>query len=461
MGLFKRKLDVNGNASEAAPARVPAEAPPCDTDTYRRLTPLREAIQSHVQDRLDLFKRNLITQMSVEDLRSEAKGLARSVIEDGELDVPAEVDQEALLEMVVAESIGLGPIEPLLADASVTEVMVNGPERVYVERDGRLERVPVQFISRHSLMSVIERIVTPIGRRIDEGAPMVDARLADGSRVNAIIPPLSLVGPVLTIRKFAKQRLDIDKLVGFGALSQAMAIFLAKCVEHRRNIVISGGTGTGKTTFLNALSDFIPANERIITIEDAAELRLEQDHVVSMEARPSNSEGSGQVSIRDLVRNALRMRPDRIVVGECRGGEALDMLQAMNTGHDGSMTTGHANSPRDLLSRLEVMVLMSGMDLPVRAIREQISSAVHIIVQQSRFNDGKRRITRIVEVTGMEGDTIQLQELFSFDMRGFDSDGNSMGEFVSHGYVPQFYQELAAAGTDLDTAIFDDGTYLN
>jgi len=459
-----REAELKRNTA-AAVALVRPESVPIspvevelDGNDYSSLTPLREQIQALVQDRLDLFKRNLITQMSIDDLRCEAKLLARDVVLSGAIPIPDQVDQEQLIESVVAESIGLGPIEPLLADESVTEVMINGPDRVYIERGGRLQRVPVRFISNHSLMSVIERIVTPLGRRIDEGAPMVDARLADGSRVNAIIAPLSLVGPVLTIRKFAKHRFDFPKLVEIGALDGRMAKFLETCVAHRRNIVISGGTGSGKTTFLNALSDHIPPRERIITIEDAAELRLSQDHVVSMEARPANAEGKGQVAIRDLVRNALRMRPDRIIVGECRGGEALDMLQAMNTGHDGSMTTGHANSPRDLLSRLEVMVLMSGMDLPVRAIREQISSAVHVIVQQSRFADGKRRVTSIVEVAGMEGDTILLHELFDYHQKGFDDEGNSVGEFRCFGYIPLFYQQLEQTGVAVDKTIFEDGS---
>ena len=451
ISLFRRRV-AEPTVKEDEPTAEPVDA----RTQYESLTPIREQIQSLVQERLDLFKRNLITQMSVEELRREAKQLARQVVEEGEVTLPDDLDGETIIESVVAESIGLGPIEPLLADDAVSEVMVNGPDRVYVERGGRLTKVPVRFISRQSLMSVIERIVTPLGRRIDEGAPMVDARLRDGSRVNAVISPLSLIGPVLTIRKFAKQRYDFEKLVEIGALSRAMATFLRVCVEQRRNIVISGGTGSGKTTFLNALSDYIPSAERIITIEDAAELKLEQEHVVSLEARPANAEGKGQVTIRDLVRNALRMRPDRIVVGECRGGEALDMLQAMNTGHDGSMTTGHANSPRDLLSRLEVMVLMSGMDLPIRAIREQIASAVHIIVQQSRFKDGKRRVTRIVEVAGMEGETILLQELFRFQQSGFDTDGQSCGQYVSAGYQPRFYAELAEAGIEVDANIFSD-----
>lgn len=423
-------------------------------DNYESLTPIRQEIQERVQDQLDLYKRNLITDMSVTELRNEASRVAKEVVNSGAVRIPTGVVIDQLVEQVVAESIGLGPIEPLLQDDTISEVMVNGPEDVYVEQQGRIARVPVRFINARSLMSVIERIVTPLGRRIDEGAPMVDARLADGSRVNAIIPPLSLVGPVLTIRKFAKKRFDIQKLVDIGTMSQGMADFLKVCVEHRRNVVVSGGTGSGKTTLLNALSDFIPDSERIVTIEDAAELRLSQQHVISLEARPANVEGKGQVAIRDLVRNSLRMRPDRIVVGECRGGEALDMLQAMNTGHDGSMTTGHANAPRDLLSRLEVMVLMSGMELPVRAIREQIASAVDVVVQQSRFKDGKRRVTDIVEVRGMEEDTILLQTLFKFQQQGIDADGNSIGSFSGAGFAPAFYETLLDAGIELDTGIF-------
>jgi len=421
---------------------------------YESLTPVRKEIQLQVQDQLDLYKRNLITGMSVDELRDEASRVAEQIIDSGAVELPSGVASKQIIEQVVAESIGLGPIEPLLQDDSISEVMVNGPQDVYVEQQGRLARVPVRFIDARSLMSVIERIVTPLGRRIDEGAPMVDARLADGSRVNAIIPPLSLVGPVLTIRKFSKKRFDMDRLVEIGTMSQEMADFLKVCVEHRLNVVVSGGTGSGKTTLLNALSDFIPDSERIVTIEDAAELRLSQRHVISLEARPANVEGKGHIAIRDLVKNSLRMRPDRIVVGECRGGEALDMLQAMNTGHDGSMTTGHANSPRDLLSRLEVMVLMSGMDLPVRAIREQISSAVNVVVQQSRFKDGKRRVTDIVEVRGMEGDTILLQTLFHFQQKGVDTDGNSIGEFSGAGYAPSFYEGLLEAGVELDRDIF-------
>ncbi len=437
-----RTNDLNAEAAGSASTR------------YAQLTPLRKTIQEEIQAQLDLYRRNQISDMSVDELRNEATEMAWRVVREGRVSIPSDVDQSVLVEQVVAEAIGLGPIEPLLADESITEVMVNGAEQVYVERAGRLEPSALRFINDRSLMSVIERIVTPLGRRIDEGVPMVDARLRDGSRVNAIIPPLSMSGPILTIRKFPKRRFVMQNLVELGSLSPQMAAFLEICVNERRNIVIAGGTGSGKTTFLNALSDWIPNSERIVTIEDAAELRLAQQHVISLEARPSNIEGKGQVTIRDLVRNALRMRPDRIIVGECRGGEALDMLQAMNTGHDGSLTTGHANSPRDLLSRLEVMVLMAGMELPVRAIREQISSAVDIIVHQTRFKDGKRRITDIVEVDGMEGDVVLTQQLFRFEQQGVDADGNVLGEYAGLGTAPRFFSELEAAGLSTDRSLF-------
>ncbi|HEX7226042.1 MAG TPA: CpaF family protein, partial [Candidatus Limnocylindria bacterium] len=309
-----------------------------------------------------------------------------------------------MLEQITDEILGLGPLEPLLRDETITELMVNGPQQVYIEREGKLELTNVTFQNDEHVMKIIQRIIAPIGRRVDESSPMVDARLADGSRVNAIIPPLSLVGPVITIRKFSATPFTVDDLVRFGTATPEMFEFLEACVKARLNIFVSGGTGSGKTTMLNILSSFIPDDERIVTIEDAAELQLRQEHVVTLEARPSNIEGKGAIPIRELVRNALRMRPDRIVVGECRSGEALDMLQAMNTGHDGSMSTGHANTPRDMLSRLETMVLMAGMDLPLKAIREQISSAVDLIVHQNRLKDGTRKITNITEVQGMEGE---------------------------------------------------------
>ena len=348
----------------------------------------------------------------------------------------------------------MGAIEDLLADPDVTEVMVNNYDDIYIEKAGKLSRTEVRFSSPEAVLATIERIISPLGRRIDESSPMVDARLKDGSRVNAIIPPLALRGPCITIRKFAQKRLTAADLVNFGALSEPMVEFLEAAVVHRMNIVVSGGTGSGKTTLLNVLSNFIPLEERVVTVEDAAELKLVQPHVVTLEARPANLEGRGAITIRDLVRNCLRMRPDRIVVGECRGGEALDMLQAMNTGHDGSLTTGHANSPRDMLSRLEVMVLMAGMDLPSQAIREQISSAVDIIIQQSRFADGSRRVTSINEVTGIERSTVQMSEIFRFSQEGYDANGRVMGKYVATGVVPQLWEEFAERGINMNRDIF-------
>ena len=345
-------------------------------------------------------------------------------------------------------------MEALLADDSVTEIMVNSFNDIYVERSGRLQKSDVNYSSHKAVLSTIERIVSPLGRRIDESSPMVDARLKDGSRVNAIIPPLALKGPCITIRKFSKKKLQSSDLVGFKAVSENMMKFLKICVEQKRNIVISGGTGSGKTTLLNVLSNFIPHGERVITIEDAAELQLAQPHLVSLEARPPNMEGRGAIPIRDLVKNCLRMRPDRIVVGECRGGEALDMLQAMNTGHEGSLTTGHANTPRDMISRLEVMVMMAGMELPIQAIREQISSAVNLIVQQSRFSDGSRRVTAINEITGMETGIIQMQEIFRFQQEGYDAEGRVRGHFVATGRVPEFYEEMRKRGLEVDMSLF-------
>ncbi len=370
----------------------------------------------------------------------------------GELD--AHLDREELVQDVLNEALGLGPLEIYLADESVSEIMVNSPTEVYVERAGKLMRVDKAFSSAQAVLGVIERIVAPLGRHIDESSPLVDARLADGSRVNAIIPPLALKGPCLTIRKFKRDLLTSGNLIDFGTLTPQMAEFLDTCVKVRRNIVISGGTGSGKTTLLNILSGYIPERERIVTIEDAAELQLPQDHVVALESRPSNIEGKGQITIRDLVRNSLRMRPDRIVIGECRGGEALDMLQAMNTGHDGSLTTLHANSTRDALSRLETMVLMSGMDLPVRAIREQIANAVNLIIQQTRFADGTRKVTAIAEVSGMEMDVITMQDIFTFKQEGFDAEGKVEGRFLATGFVPKFYDDLQRRGIPVNMDIF-------
>lgn len=363
-------------------------------------------------------------------------------------------EKKEIMSYVRHELLAFGPITPLLENPLVSEVMVNGPKEVYYEKSGKLFRSNIIFQDDQHILRVIERIVAPIGRRVDESSPMVDARLPDGSRVNAIIPPLALKGPSLTIRKFSETPFTIRDLIKFGTVSEDIAEFLDMCVKARLNIFISGGTGSGKTSTLNVLSSFIPNQERIVTIEDAAELKLNQDHIVSLESRPPNIEGQGQITIRDLVRNALRMRPDRIVVGEVRGAEALDMLQAMNTGHDGSLSTGHANSPRDILSRLETMVLMAGFDLPIRAIREQIANAIDLIVQQTRMRDGTRKITHITEVLGMEGETIVLQDLYLFREVDTTVSGNINGKFVSTGIRPKFTETLEKHGFELPASWF-------
>jgi pilus assembly protein CpaF len=355
---------------------------------------------------------------------------------------------------VLDELLGYGPIQTLLDDPEITEVMVNGAHNVYIERKGKLERTSVQFEDDTQVLRVIDRIVTPLGRRVDADTPTVDARLPDGSRVNAVIPPVAIDGPTITIRKFTKGRLKIEQLIDLGSITRNMADFVRACVVSRLNIVISGGTGSGKTTLLNVLSEYIPNDERIVTIEDAAELQLQQDHVVRMETKPPNSEGRNAVTIRDLVRNSLRMRPDRIVVGEVRGGEALDMLQAMNTGHDGSLTTIHANSPRDSISRMETLCLMAGMDLPVRVIREQIASAVDLVVQQSRLRDGSRKVTSITEVAGMEGDTVVMTDIFRFEQTGVSSDNRVLGELKPTGIRPLFYPRLEISGFKLGPEVF-------
>ena len=412
---------------------------------------LKNRIQRRLLDELDTRVFLESRELSDDERRQIRELIGRYVAEEESI-MPMERDQVA--ESLFAEIIGYGPIQPLLDDPDISEIMVNGPEAVYVERDGRLVKTNVRFEDVDQVLHLIEKIVAPLGRRIDEASPMVDARLPDRSRVNAVIPPLALQGPTLTIRKFAKDPFSVEDLVGFGTMTRDMAVFLDACVRARLNVVVSGGTGSGKTTTLNVLSSFIPPDERIVTIEDAAELQLRQEHVVSLETRPPNVEGHGEITIRMLVRNALRMRPDRIVVGEVRSGEALDMLQAMNTGHDGSLTTAHANNPRDLLSRLETMVLMAGVDLPVRAIREQIASAVDLIVHQSRLRDGTRRITHITEVQGMEGDVIVLQDLFRYHQLGLDPDGKVIGEFRVTGIRPRFYERLVAAGIELPPSLF-------
>lgn len=393
---------------------------------------------------------------SESDMRQVIEELAQPYLQT-EADYMSYEHREALLDTVAHELIGYGPITPVLADPEVSEVMVNGPNLVYVEKHGKKMKTDITFRDEMHVMRIIEKIVAPLGRRIDESSPLVDARLQDGSRVNAIIPPLSLTGPCLTIRRFPLQRMTMNNLIEFGTLTQSMAEFLDACVKARLNIFISGGTGSGKTTLLNVLSSFIPHDERIITIEDAAELKLSQEHVIPLEVRPPNIEGKGAITVRDLIRNTLRMTPDRIVVGEVRGGEALDMLQAMNTGHDGSLSTGHANSPRDMLSRLETMVLMVGMDLPQRAIREQIASAISIIIQQSRLSDGSRKITHITEVSGMEGDVITLQDIFTFQQTGLAADGKVLGEFKSSGVRPACVKRFEQARIPVSAAWFARG----
>ncbi len=390
-----------------------------------------------------------------EEVRRSIQDLFEQILAEENI-VLSRPERHRLFEQITAEILGLGPLEPLLADDSLTEIMVNGAKNIYIERKGRLHRVPVTFESDEHVMRIIDRIVAPLGRRIDESSPYVDARLADGSRVNAVVPPISLVGPTLTIRKFSKNPITTEQLIQFGSITPEALQFMKACVEARLNIVISGGTGSGKTTLLNVMSSFIPADERILTIENAAEVQLRQEHVVTLESRPANIEGRGEITIQQLVVNSLRMRPDRIIVGEIRDEAALDMLQAMNTGHDGSMTTTHANSPRDSLSRLETMTLMAGMDLPVRAIREQISSAVDVVCQQARMRDGSRRVTFITEISGMEGDVITTTDIFAFEQKGME-DGKLIGRLRPTGLRPKFMSKIEAAGIQLPPSIFGIG----
>ena len=431
------------------------EPPPPDPMRELRRN-VQEQIQKELLKRMDM-KRLTMQGVDREGLEDTAREKIRQIIDEvvanGRL--PDGIDPVRLEDDVFNEAMRLGPLEDLLADDSVSEIMVNGPDKVYIERGGKLQLSDCQFTDDASVLSVIERIIAPLGRRCDESQPYVDARLADGSRVNAIIAPLALSGPTITIRKFSKKALTPDDFIRFGTWTHNAAEFMKLCVWLRKNVIVAGGTGSGKTTLLNLLSGYIPHSERIVTVEDAAELRLQQPHVVRLEARPPNIEGKGAVPIRDLVKNCLRMRPDRIIVGECRGGEALDMLQAMNTGHDGSLTTVHANSPRDVISRLETMVLMSGMELPSRAIREQIASAVDIIIHESRLSDGSRKVTAITEVTGLEGNQIVMQDLFAFKQSGVGPDGKIIGEFKPTGAMPTWFDQLAGRGIKCDPRMFD------
>lgn len=426
-----------------------------DMAAERSYQEVKQRIHQRIVDEMTPEEQLMLTSVHQDPHQVETliTDYCQRVLDENPFTIP-QGEKPRLIADIRDEVLGLGPIEALRKDDSITEIMVNGPRQVFVERMGKLELTDAKFHDTAHLMNIIERILTPLGRRVDESSPLVDARLEDGSRVNIIIPPLSLIGPCLTIRKFSKTPLSVDNLISFGTMDEKMATFLRACVKARINILVSGGTGSGKTTTLNVISSFIPDGERIVTIEDAAELRLQQQHVVTLEARPANLEGKGAITIRDLVRNALRMRPDRIIVGEVRTGEALDMLQAMNTGHDGSLTTAHANSPRDVLSRLETMVMMSGLELPERAIREQISSAIDLIIHQARMRDGSRKITYITEVQKMEGTTITTQDIFRFEQTGFDSNGKILGHFVPTGLQPSFLEKFEVSGIKLPEGFF-------
>jgi pilus assembly protein CpaF len=470
MSLLKRIEKSQQQATPTnAPSGAPASAAPAGGEqsklTEMRLkrapaasSPARDAyldLKTRVQNKLLAEMDPSMDVSKTDEVRTTIEGLYDSVLAEENI-ILSRVERQRLFEQIVAEILGFGPIEPFLADETITEVMVNGPKNIYVERNGKIVRTTAQFESNDHVMRIIDRIVAPLGRRIDEAQPYVDARLPDGSRVNAVIPPISLVGPTITIRKFFKIPLTVEQIIANSTISPEAIEFLKACVVARLNMLVAGGTGSGKTTLLNILSGFIPEDERIVTIENAAELQLRQEHVVTLESRPPNIEGRGEVAIRDLVINSLRMRPDRIIVGECRGAEALDMLQAMNTGHDGSLTTLHANSPRDALARMETMVLMAGMELPHRAIREQISSAIDVLVQQERMRDGTRRVVSVSEVQGMEGDIITMSEIFSFEKTGIEN-GKIIGRLLPTGLRPKFIDRIEAAGIRLPPAIFGVG----
>ena len=458
MSLLRRMEKKGSSTSPSTKQRTQEKSP---SVKRRSVSSSRDAymdLKTRVQNRLVAELDPAMDVSRTQEVRETIRQMYMSILEEERI-VLSRVERERLFEQIVAEILGLGPLEPLLADDEITEIMVNGCKNVYVERGGKITRTNINFESNEHLMRIIERIVAPLGRRIDESSPKVDARLKDGSRVNAVIPPISLVGPVLTIRKFFTDPLTIDDLVRFGSVSEELMEFLRACVIARLNVIVSGGTGTGKTTFLNVLSGFIPGDERIVTIENAAELQLRQEHVVTLESRPPNIEGKGEISIRDLVINSLRMRPDRIIVGECRGGEALDMLQAMNTGHDGSLTTLHANNTRESLSRLETLVLMAGMELPHRAIREQIASAIDVIVQLKRFRDGSRKVVAVTEVQGMEGDVVTTADIYKYEQTGFENE-RVVGRLRPTGIRPKFMQRIENTGIHLPPSIFGAGRRL-
>ncbi len=463
MSLLKRI--EQGKSAQPQPGQVSTQGSPPSLITLqaRRVVPPGvSAVKDTYSDLKTRVQNRLLSELDpsmdmtrVNEVRNTIQDLFEQVLVEENI-VLSRPERQRLFEQISADILGYGPIQPLLEDDTITEVMVNGCKNIYIERAGKIIRVPVAFESDDHVLRIIDRIVAPLGRRIDESSPYVDARLPDGSRVNAVIPPISLVGPVLTVRKFAKNPITLEQLIEFGTITPEALQFLKACVESRLNLVISGGTGSGKTTLLNILSQFIPADERIVTVENAAELQLRQEHVVTLESRPPNIEGRGEVTIRQLVINCLRMRPDRIIVGEIRDEAALDMLQAMNTGHDGSMTTAHSNSPRDTLARLETMVLMAGMELPVRAIREQVSSAIDLIVHEERLRDGTRKVVNITEVSGMEGDVITMTDIFVFEQSGFEG-GKIIGRLRPTGLRPKFMDKIESSGIHLPPSIFGIG----
>jgi pilus assembly protein CpaF len=456
MSLYQRLSEVQGGGGQDGPADAATQQQQHQAAQQQQAVSAAQELRQRVHSRLieDLGSTLYDSDMPESELNTLVYGKLEQAVADERVPLSM-ADKQRLIESIANDVLGYGPIDPLLHDESVTEIMVNGPDQVYVERAGKAGLAPVRFLDEDHLRRVIEKIVAQVGRRIDESSPLCDARLPDGSRVNAVIPPLAIGGPFLTIRKFSKDPLGIEDLIGFGTLTPSSARFLQACIVGKLNVIISGGTGSGKTTTLNVMSSFIPEGERVITIEDAKELQLRQDHVLCMESRPPNVEGKGEVSIRELVKNSLRMRPDRIVVGECRGGEALDMLQAMNTGHDGSLTTVHANTPRDALTRIETLTMMAGYDLPVKAIREQMSSAVDLIIQIGRQRDGSRKISHITEVQGMEGEVIILQDIFLFDFAaGVGEDGKLLGTLQPTGVRPKFAEKLADHGIKLGAEVF-------
>ena len=459
MSVLNRLEQIKESSQIKKPGGPPVP-PPDGTEGKQETDPLRHVRVKLLKRAVDRFGKEMQAAAGNGDgwqaFATRIDSLLTEVLEE-EKTFLSRVERQRVLGDILNDIFGLGPIEPFVKDPTVTEVMVNGFNSIYIEREGRIEKTEIRFRDDEHVMQIIEKIIFPLGRRIDESSPMVDARLPNGSRVNAIIPPLAIDGPSLTIRKFSEEPFGIDDLTSFGTLSSEMAMFLRAVVEISMNVLVSGGTGTGKTTLLNVLSSFIPKSERIVTIEDAAELKMHQPHVVRLESRPANIEGKGRIGIRELVINSLRMRPDRIIVGEVRGGEALDMLQAMNTGHDGSLTTLHANSPRDALARLETMVLMAGMDLPVRAIREQVAGGINLIIHLKRFRDGTRKIVKITEIAGMEGDIITMQDLFVFDETGMDEKGRVTGRFRPTGIIPRCQPMFKIKGIHVPQDIFRTG----